>query len=129
MPIQRINAPGLPVPAGHYSHATRVGNLISVSGQLPMRPDGTHTGDLPFEEQALQALANVSTVLAAAGAGLQDVIEVTVYLVGVDHWKAFNEIYARHFGEWKPARAVVPVGALHYGYLLEIAARAWLEEV
>ena len=82
MPIQLINAPGLPVPAGHYSHATRTGNLVCVSGQLPMRPDGTHTGDLPFEEQARQALDNVSTVLAAAGAGLKDVIEVTVYLVG-----------------------------------------------
>ena len=127
MSIELINAPGLPVPAGHYSHATRAGNLVCVSGQLPMRPDGTHTGDLPFEQQAQQALDNVSTVLAAAGAGLKDVIEVTVYLVGVDHWKTFNEIYARHFGDWKPARAVVPVGALHYGYLLEIAARAWVE--
>jgi 2-iminobutanoate/2-iminopropanoate deaminase len=128
MPIERINAPGLPIPAGHYSHATRAGNLICVSGQLPMRSDGTHTGDLPFEAQARQTLENVSTVLAAAGAGLHDVIEVTVYLVGVDHWKAFNEIYASHFGEWKPARAVVPVGALHYGYLIEIAARAWVEK-
>jgi 2-iminobutanoate/2-iminopropanoate deaminase len=50
-----------------------------------------------------------------------------VYLVGVDNWKPFNDIYARHFGNWKPARAVVPVDALHYGYLIEISARAWLE--
>jgi 2-iminobutanoate/2-iminopropanoate deaminase len=127
MPIQLINAPELPVPAGHYSHATRAGNLLCVSGQLPIRPDGTHTGDLPFSIQAEQALGNLRAVLQAAGAGFKDVIEVTVYLVGVDHWKAFNDIYARHFGEWKPARAVVPVDALHYGYLLEISARAWLD--
>jgi 2-iminobutanoate/2-iminopropanoate deaminase len=127
MPIQLINAPELPVPAGHYSHATRAGNLVCISGQLPIRPDGTHTGDLPFSIQAEQALGNLRAVLQAAGAGFKDVIEVTVYLVGVDHWKAFNDIYARHFGEWKPARAVVPVDALHYGYLLEISARAWLD--
>ncbi|BCQ25369.1 RidA family protein [Caballeronia sp. NK8] len=126
-PIETINAPGLPIPAGHYSHATRAGNLVCVSGQLPIRPDGTHTGDLPFEAQAEQTLANLRTVLEAAGARLTDCIEVTVYLVGVEHWKTFNEIYARHFGDRKPARAVVPVGALHYGYLLEIAARAWVE--
>jgi len=128
MPIQLVNAPELPVPAGHYSHATRAGNLVCVSGQLPIRPDGTHTGDLPFSIQAEQALGNLRAVLQAAGAGFKDVIEVTVYLVGVDHWKAFNDIYARHFGDWKPARAVVPVDALHYGYLLEISARAWLED-
>jgi 2-iminobutanoate/2-iminopropanoate deaminase len=127
MPIQLITAPGLPVPAGHYSHATRAGNLVCVSGQLPIRPDGTHTGDLPFSIQAEQALGNLRSVLQAAGASFKDVIEVTAYLVGVDHWGAFNEIYARHFGEWKPARAVVPVGALHHGYLIEIAARAWIE--
>jgi 2-iminobutanoate/2-iminopropanoate deaminase len=125
--IELINAPGLPVPAGHYSHATRAGNLICVSGQLPVRPDGTHTGDRPFEEQAEQTFSNLRTVLEAAGASLRDCIEVTVYLVDVEHWKAFNEIYTRHFGDWKPARAVVPVSALHYGYLVEIAARAWVE--
>ncbi|SAK93298.1 RidA family protein [Caballeronia ptereochthonis] len=125
--IETINAPGLPIPAGHYCHATRAGNLVCVSGQLPVRPDGTHTGELPFEEQAEQTLSNLRAVLEAAGAKLEDCIEVTVYLVGIEHWKAFNEIYARHFGEWKPARAVVPVGALHYGYLVEISARAWVE--
>jgi 2-iminobutanoate/2-iminopropanoate deaminase len=125
--IELITAPGLPVPGGHYSHATRAGNLICVSGQLPVRADGTHTGDRPFEEQAEQVLSNLRAVLEGAGAGLKDCMEVTVYLVGVDHWKTFNEIYARHFGDWKPARAVVPVTALHYGYLVEVAARAWVE--
>jgi 2-iminobutanoate/2-iminopropanoate deaminase len=126
-PIELINAPELPVPAGHYSHATRAGNLVCVSGQLPVRPDGTPTSDQPFAAQAEQTLQNLRIVLEAAGARLQDCIEVTVYLVGVEHWKDFNAIYARHFGEWKPARAVVPVTALHYGYLVEISARAWIE--
>jgi 2-iminobutanoate/2-iminopropanoate deaminase len=125
--IELINAPGLPVPAGHYSHATRAGNLVCVSGQLPVRPDGTHTSDLSFEAQAEQTLQNLRTVLEAAGASLRDCIEVTAYLVGVEHWKNFNAIYTRHFGDWRPARAVVPVTALHYGYLVEISARAWVE--
>jgi 2-iminobutanoate/2-iminopropanoate deaminase len=125
--IELITAAGLPVPAGHYSHATRAGNLVCVSGQLPVRPDGTHTGERPFEEQAEQVLANLRTVLDAAGARLEDCIEVTVYLASVEYWKPFNEIYARHFGAWKPARAIVPVSTLHYGYLIEVSARAWVE--
>lgn len=116
--------PDRPAPAGHYAPATAWRDLVFVSGQLPVRPDGTHTADLGFDVQARQVLANLVAVLAAAGATPATVLKVTCYLVGVEHWPAFNAIYAEVFGEAKPARAIVPVPELHHGYLVEIEAIA-----
>lgn len=111
-------------PGGHYSHAKRFGDLVFTSGQLPVRPDGSHTADRPFEEQARQALGNMLAALRAAGATPQDILKVTVYIVGVELWPRFNAVYAEVMGEAKPARTVVPVPELHYGYLVEIDAVA-----
>ena len=114
------NAP----PAGHYSAGVRHGGLVFVSGQLGVRPDGSHTADQPFEEQVRTALGNVLRVLAAQGLGPEDAVKVTAYIVGVENWPKFNAIYADVMGAAKPARAVVPVPELHYGYLVEIEAVA-----
>lgn len=111
-------------PAGHYSAGMRHGGLVYVSGQLGARADGSHTHGEPFEVQVRAALDNVLRVLTAAGCGREDLIKVTVYLVGVENWPRFNEIYAEVMGPAKPARAVVPVPELHYGYLVEIEAIA-----
>ena len=122
--ITTIVPDGVSRPGGHYSHARRFGDLVFTSGQLPIRPDGSHTADLPFEEQARQALANVLATLHAAGAGPQDILKVTVYIAGVDLWPRFNAVYAQVMGEARPARTVVPVPELHYGYLVEVDAVA-----
>jgi reactive intermediate/imine deaminase len=111
-------------PGGHYSHAMRFGDLVFTSGQLPVRPDGSHTADRPIEEQARQALGNMLAALRAAGAEPQDVLKVTVYIAGVELWPRFNAVYAEVMGEAKPARTVVPVPELHYGYLVEVDAVA-----
>ena len=111
-------------PAGHYSAGMRHGGLVYVSGQLGARADGSHTHDLPFEDQVRAALDNVLGVLAASGSTKEDLVKVTVYLVGVENWPKFNAIYADVMGAAKPARAVVPVPELHYGYLVEIEAVA-----
>jgi len=111
-------------PAGHYSAGVRHGGLVYVSGQLGVRPDGSHTADQPFEEQVRTALGNVLRVLAATGLGPEDVVKMTAYIVGVGNWPRFNAIYAEMMGAAKPARAVVPVPELHYGYLIEIDAIA-----
>jgi reactive intermediate/imine deaminase len=111
-------------PGGHYSHAKRFGDLVITSGQLGVRPDGTHTADRPFEEQVRQALGNMLAALRAAGAEPQDILKVTAYIVGVDLWPRFNAVYAEVMGEAKPARTVVPITELHYGYLIEIDAVA-----
>jgi len=111
-------------PGGHYSHARRFGDLVFTSGQLGVRADGSHTAGQPFEEQVRQALDNMLGALRAAGAEPSDILKVTAYIVGVDLWPRFNAIYAEVMGEAKPARTVVPVPELHYGYLIEIDAIA-----
>lgn len=122
--IERIAPDGLAAPAGHYSHATRHGDLIFTSGQLGARADGTHTADLPFEEQVRQALSNMLAAVRAGGGGAADILKVTAYIVGVGNWPRFNAVYAEVMGDARPARTVVPVPELHYGYLVEVDAVA-----
>jgi 2-iminobutanoate/2-iminopropanoate deaminase len=126
MTITPITAPDVPAPRGHYSHAVTANGLVFVSGQLGVRADGSHTADQPFEVQARQTLVNLIAILKAAGCGTADVAKVTVYIVGMQHWAAFNTLYAEVFGEHRPARAVVPVNPLNHGYLVEIEAIAAL---
>ena len=116
--------PTLAPPGGHYRHAVCHGDLVFVSGQLGARPDGTHTADLPFEDQVRQALANLRAALASAGADLDSVVKLTAYIVDVAHWPRFNAVYASMLPDACPARSVVPVPELHYGYLVEIDAIA-----
>jgi 2-iminobutanoate/2-iminopropanoate deaminase len=120
-----FTALGLPVPGGHYSHATLAGGMVFVSGQLGVRPDGSHTADQPFAVQARQTLANLMVILQAAGCRPADVAKVTVFIVGMEHWADFNVVYAEIFGDARPARSVVPVNPLHFGYLLEVEAIAF----
>lgn len=122
--IYIVEPPGAAPPGGHYSHGVGYGDLLFVSGQLGIRPNGSHTADCEFEEQARQALRNVLTVLEAAGSGPEDLLKVTAYVVDVANWPRLNKVYAEAMGQARPARAVVPVPALHYGYLIEIDAVA-----
>ena len=114
------------VPAGHYSPAVRAGGFVFVSGQLPIGPAGEKDPGAPLDVQCRRVLANLREALATAGAELTDVVKVTAYLTSEDHWAAFNAVYAEVFGEHRPARAVVPVGPLHYGFLVEVEAIAYL---
>lgn len=124
MAIETIVTDNAPEPGGHYAQATAHDGLLFVAGQLPVRPDGGHLSDAPFEEQARQALANLLAIVRAGGSAPERVLKVNVYVVGVEHWPAFNRIYAEQFGDAKPARAVVPVPELHFGYLVEVDAIA-----
>lgn len=119
-----IEPSGTAPPGGHYSHGVGHGDLLFISGQLGIRQDGTHTADGDFEVQARQALQNMLAVLDAAGSGPQDVLKVNVYIVDVANWPRLNKVYAEVMGDARPARAVVPVPALHHGYLVEIDAIA-----
>lgn len=122
--VETLDPESLARPGGHYSHVACYGDLIFTAGQLPIRPDGSQTAASGFDDQARQALTNVLTALRAAGAEPADVLKVTAYIVGVDNWPRFNAIYAEMMDEVRPARTVVPVGELHYGYLVEIDAIA-----
>ena len=113
-----------PKPAGHYSQAVVSGAHVFVSGQLPIRPDGRALDDDGFEAQARQAIQNMLEVVRAAGSSPQQLVKVTVYIVGIANWPRFNAVYASMLGDACPARSVVPVPELHYGYLVEIDAIA-----
>ena len=119
-----INTDSAPKPFGHYVQAMDTGGLVFVSGQLPACLDGASLAGMPFEAQARQSLANLLAIVEGAGLHRNRIAKVTVYLVGVEHWSAFNAIYAEAFGEHRPARSVVPVPALHHGYLIELDAIA-----
>lgn len=118
--LELIDCPATAPPGGHYSAAAAYGDLVFISGQLPVRPDGSHGADRDFDAQAGRALDNFLAVAAAAGAEPGDVAKVTVYIVGIDNWPRFNRLYAARMGDHRPARAVVPVPELHHGYLIEI---------
>lgn len=122
--IARILTDKAPAPAGHYVQATVHHGVIYISGQLPVFPDGTHAPEASFDDQARQALANLMGVLEAAGGSADHLLKVTAYIVGIANWPRFNAVFAEVLGNTRPARTVVPVAELHYGYLVEIDAVA-----
>ena len=111
-------------PGGHYSHAVRAGGFVFISGQLPIAPDGRKLHDADFEAQATQVLANISAALESAGSSVDRLVQVRVYITDIELWPAFNALYAAWAGEARPARAVVPVPQLHYGFKVEVEATA-----
>ena len=113
-----------PKPAGHYTQAIVAGAHVFVSGQLPIRPDGRPLDDDGFEAQARQAIQNMLEIVRAAGSSPQQLVKVTAYIVGIANWARFNAVYASMLPDACPARSVVPVPELHYGYLVEIDAIA-----
>lgn len=114
-----------PAPGGHYAPATISNGLIFVSGQLPVRAGPDHDlAAAPFAAQARQAFDNLLIVLKAAQSDVDHVAKVTIYLAGIDLWPECNRIFAEVFCDARPARSIVPVPGLHYGYLIEIDAIA-----
>jgi 2-iminobutanoate/2-iminopropanoate deaminase len=124
--MKQIATDNAPKPAGHYAQAVVNGELVFVSGQLPVDP---HTGEKrigSIEEQTEQALQNLRGVLVAAGSDLDHVVKTTVYVSDITLWDRVNAVYATVFGQHRPARAVVPTKALHFGFQIEIEAIATL---
>ena len=117
--MKAINAPKAPAAVGPYVHAIQAGNTIYASGQLGLIPE---TGELAegVEAQAEQAFANVKEVLREAGCTLNNVVKTTVFLADMKDFAAINAIYAKHFGEHKPARSCVQAAALPKGGLFEM---------
>ena len=122
--IERIHTTAAAAPGGHYAQAVSYQGLLYISGQLPVRADGSHSADQSFDVQASIALDNLLAILTQAGCQPDDLLKVTLYIVGIEHWPELDKRYARCLGEHRPARAVVPVPALHHGYLIEVDAIA-----
>ncbi|MGH7669299.1 MAG: RidA family protein [Gemmatimonadaceae bacterium] len=126
--MQSINTPNAPQPAGHYAQAIVHGGLVYVAGQLPLDPaTGNVVGPDDAEAQTEQVLRNIDAVLRTAGSGLDRLLSVTVFVSGRDLWTPVNAAYARMLGDHRPARAIVPVGELKPGCLIEIQAIAATE--
>lgn len=112
-----------PAPAGPYSPAVRAGNFVYVSGQVPRDPRSGALLGATIEEQARGVLANLQRVLEAAGARLEDLVAVTVYLADENDWGAFNAVYREVLRPPFPSRTVV--GAELRGVMIEISAVAY----
>jgi len=120
MEIRTILTPEAPAPGGHYSQAVVYNGLVFVAGQLAIDPKTGERLTGSIEEQTEQCLKNVSAILEAAGSGLNRVLKMTIYISDIELWGAVNSVYARVMAEHRPARAVVPVKDLHYGFKIEI---------
>ena len=122
--MEKIFIEGAKVPAGHYSPGVKTGNMIYVSGQLPIDPftGEKSTGDI--KEQTLRTLDNVRLVLESAGSCLEKIVKANIYIPDVAMWDEVNAVFKGYFGEHKPARVIIPTRELHYGLLIEIDAIA-----
>lgn len=120
--IKTEKAPGA---IGPYSQAVRSGNLIFISGQLPINPE---TGEMPDEikAQTRQSIANIKAILEAEGATLDNVLKTTVLLADMSLFGPMNEVYAEEFREVYPARAAFAVKELPKQALVEIEVIAAL---
>jgi 2-iminobutanoate/2-iminopropanoate deaminase len=124
MDITTVSTPNAPAPAGHYSQAVVYGGLIFIAGQLAIDPETGARLTGSIEEQTEQCLKNIGEILKSASSGLARVLKMTVYISDIELWSAVNAVYARVMGDHRPARAVVPVKELHYGFKIEIEAVA-----
>ncbi len=124
-----VNSPKAPRAIGPYSQAVQVGSWVFCSGQLGMDPKTGRLVPGGIEAQTRQALTNLQHVLEAAGASLDNVVKVTVFLKNMDDFARMNAVYAEFFREPYPARAAVEVAALPKGALVEIEAVAYVDVV
>jgi 2-iminobutanoate/2-iminopropanoate deaminase len=126
MEKQIIHTDRAAAPIGPYSQAVHAsGNFLFLSGQIALLPDGS-IAQGGVQEQTKQILQNIDAVLQAAGAGAENVIKTTVFLMDMNDFAAMNEIYGIYFNQSKPARSTVQVSRLPKDVLVEIEVIACL---
>ncbi len=109
-----------PAPGGHYAQGVLHGSTLYVSGQLGLARG--MPAETSVTDQVGFALGNIERVAGVVGASRGDIVKCTVYVAGIEHWDEANLAYAAFFGAHRPARSVVPCGALHFGCKIEIEA-------
>jgi reactive intermediate/imine deaminase len=117
---QIISTPVAPAAIGTYSQAVRVGNTIWVSGQIPLDPVTKELVGGGIELQLRQTFGNLRAIVTAAGATLDDVVKVNIFLIDLSHFALVNSVMAEYFREPYPARAAVGVASLPRGALVEV---------
>ena len=122
---EEIRAPELGEPISHYTDAVRAGDLVFVSGVVPVDRDGNVVGGEDVGAQARKVFENMGAVLEAAGCGFQDVVKVTVFLTDVDDRAAINPARQEVFGSARPASTLVEISRLAIpGAKIEVEAVA-----
>jgi len=119
--ISTDQAPGA---IGPYSQAVKIGEMVFVSGQIPIDPLSGNLIEGDIKAQTRQVLKNVSAVLSAAGTSLDSVVKTTVFITDMNDFALMNEVYAEFFTSMPPARACVEVSRLPKDVLVEVEAVA-----
>ena len=126
MKLEIITTDKAPAAIGPYSQTVKFGNLLFCSGQIPLNPATGEIVSGDIKAQTERVMNNIAAVLSAAGAGFDDVIKTTIYLVDMGDFASVNDIYGRRFQNHRPARSTVAVKGLPRGALLEIEVIAAL---
>jgi reactive intermediate/imine deaminase len=127
MTRKELRVAGLPEPISHYTDAVHAGDLLFVSGCVPVDANGRLVGGDDVVAQAERVFEQIGAVLAAAGAAPGDVVKVTVFLTDVDERARVNPVRQRFFGEARPASTLVEVSRLAIpGARIEVEAVAFL---
>ncbi len=122
MPREPIQTPNAPAAIGPYSQATRAGDLVFLSGQIPLDPSSGLIVEGDISAQARQAFANLRAVCEAAGGSFADIVRVGLYLTDLSEFAAVNEVMAQVFDAPFPARSTIEVSALPRGAKFEVDA-------
>lgn len=122
-----ISTSNAPAAIGPYSQATRLGNLVFTSGQIPIVPATGQIAEGDVQAQTRQSLENLKAVLEAAGTKLENVLKATVFIKDMNEFPKINEIYGQYFAANQPARSCVEVARLPKDVLVEIEAVAYIE--
>ena len=123
---QAVSTSNAPAALGPYSQAIQMGNLLFLSGQVPIDPATGNLVEGGIQEQARQSLTNLKAILNEAGTNMGAVVKTTVFLKNMDDFAAMNEVYAQFFQQPYPARSAVQVAKLPKDVLVEIEAIAAL---
>ena len=122
MPKEIISTDNAPQAIGPYSQAVKTGNLIFISGQIPLDQKTGDIVDGSIEDQANQVLDNIKSICEAAGHGLEDIVKITIFLTDLGNFATVNEVMKNYFKEPYPARATVEISGLPLGVNVEIEA-------
>ena len=117
--MEEFNAKNAPAAIGPYSHAVKTGNLIFLSGQIPMDNEGNMVG-IGIEAQVLQIFENIEHILAEAGSSLKKLVRIGVFLKDITDFESFNQAYETCLGGAKPARTLIEAASLPKGALVEM---------
>lgn len=120
MSVEILSTDRAPAAIGPYSQATKAGGFLFTAGQIPLDPASMEIVAGDIEPQTRQVMANLTHVLAKAGATWTDVVKTTVFLQDMADFPRFNEVYAAAIGAARPARSTVQVSALPRGVSVEV---------